>query len=111
MSQIVDRAPQRNNFFRLLGDSVSLERAWHELNNPKGRAPASTLEALIFSLRRGVTELTKPDRQRRLAALEENQLEAACLRLQAFQPKIAEPWSPDDVDLLISAWRKFREQR
>jgi hypothetical protein len=70
MSQIVDRAPQHNNFFRPLGDSVSLERGWHEFNNPKGRAPASTLEALMFSLRRGVTELTKPDTQRRLAALE-----------------------------------------
>jgi hypothetical protein len=70
-------------------------------------APSSLVEALMFSLRRGVDELTQPDTQRRLSAVAEDQLEAVCLRVQTFQPKIAEPWSADDVDLLISAWRKF----
>jgi hypothetical protein len=64
----------------------------------------------MYSLRRGVGELTNPDAQRRLAALSEDQLQTVCLRVQTFQPNIAEPWSADDVDLLISAWRKFREQ-
>jgi hypothetical protein len=94
---------------RRMADNVSPERAYHELvrNRP---APSSLVEALVFSLRRGVDEFTQPDTQRRLSALAEDQLEAVCLRVQAFQPKIAEPWSADDVDLLISAWRKFREQ-
>jgi hypothetical protein len=74
------------------------------------RAPEATVEALMYSLRRGVSELTQPNTQRRLSAVAEDQLEAVCLRVQTFQPKIAEPWSADDVDLLISAWRKFREQ-
>jgi len=29
----------------------------------------------------------------------------------AFEPNIAPAWSADGVDLLISAWRKFHEQR
>jgi hypothetical protein len=74
------------------------------------RAPEATVETLMFSLRRGVDELIQPDTQRRLSGVAEDQLEAVCLRVQTFQPKIAEPWSADDVDLLISAWRKFREQ-
>jgi hypothetical protein len=102
-------APERfAQLRRLMADNVSPERA-HEFvrNRP---APSSLVEALVFSLRRGVDELTQPDTQRRLSALAEDQLEAVCLRVQAFQPKTAEPWSADDVDLLISAWRKFREQ-
>ena len=75
------------------------------------RAPEATVDALMFSLRRGVGELTKPDTLRRLSGLNEQQLEAICLRAQAFRPEIALAWSADDVDLLISAWRKFREQR
>jgi hypothetical protein len=74
------------------------------------RAPEATVEGLAFSLRRGVNELLKPDTQRRLSALDADQLEAVCLRVQAFKPAIAEPWSAEDADLLISAWRKLREQ-
>jgi hypothetical protein len=76
----------------------------------RGRAAHSMVDALMYSLRRGANELAQPDTQRRLSALDADQLEDICLRVQTFQPKIAEPWSADDVDLLISAWRKFREQ-
>jgi hypothetical protein len=72
-------------------------------------APVTLVEALMLSLRRGISELTRPDTQRRLSALDEDQLEAVCLRAQAFQSTIAPAWSAEDVDLLISAWRKFRE--
>jgi hypothetical protein len=73
-------------------------------------APPTTIEALMFSLRRGVNELAHSDTLRRLSALDGDQLEAVCLRVQAFTA-IAEPWSAEDADLLISAWRKLREQR
>jgi hypothetical protein len=76
------------------------------------RAPEATaVEALALSLRRGVGALAEPDTQRRLSALDANQLEAVCLRVQAFRPGIAEPWFAEDADLLISAWRKLRGQR
>jgi hypothetical protein len=86
--------------------------AWHELNDVRNRpTPKATIDGLMFSLRRGAQELLQLDTQRRLSVLAEDQLEAVCLRVQAFEPKIAEPWSADDVDLLILVWRKFSEQR
>ena len=68
-------------------------------------APATTVEALVFSLRRGVNEPTQPDTERRLAALDAHQLKEACRRVQAFHPKIAKQWLADDVERLISAWK------
>jgi hypothetical protein len=69
-------------------------------------APPTTIEALMFSLRRGVNELAQPDTLRRLSALDGDQVKQVCRRVQAFQPEIAEPWSADEVDALISAWRR-----
>jgi hypothetical protein len=90
---------------RLTADSVSLERAYYEIgrNNP---TPAVTVQALLFSLRRGVNELTQPDTVRRLSALDGDQVKQVCRRVQAFQPEIAQPWSTKQVDALISAWRR-----
>jgi hypothetical protein len=91
---------------RLLADDISYDRAYGEIMRDR-RAPEALVDALVFSLRRGVGELTKPDTQRRLSQLSEDQLQAVCQRVQAFQSNIAEPWSADDADLLISAWGKF----
>jgi hypothetical protein len=71
-------------------------------------APPTTIEALMFSLRRGVNELAQSDTLRRLSALDGDQVKQVCRRVQAFQPGIAEPWSTDEVDALISAWKKSR---
>jgi len=95
---------------RLLADDISLERAYYEILRDRP-APESLIDALVFSLRQGPGELTQPDTLRRLSALDADQLEAVCLRVQAFQQRIAPAWSAADVDLLISAWRKFRGQR
>jgi hypothetical protein len=103
------RDPRLTRLRRLLEDDVSLERAQHEIMRARP-APEAFVEALMYSLRGGIDKLAQPDTQRRLSAVAEDHLEAVCLRVQRFQPKIAELWSADDVDLLISAWRKFREQ-
>ena len=95
---------------RLMADDSSIDRAWHELEADR-TAPKATVDALMFSLRRGINELTRPSTLRRLSTLDEYQLEDVCLRVQAFQQRIAPAWSAADVDLLISAWRKFRGQR
>ena len=95
---------------RLMADDISIDRAWHELEADR-TAPKATVDALMFSLRRGINELTQPSTLRRLSTLDEYQLEDVCLRVQAFQQRIAPAWSAADVDLLISAWRKFRGQR
>ena len=95
---------------RLMADDSSIDRAWHELEADR-TAPKATVDALMFSLRRGINELTQRSTLRRLSTLDEYQLEDVCLRVQAFQQRIAPAWSAADVDLLISAWRKFRGQR
>jgi hypothetical protein len=95
---------------RLLADDISYDRVYGEIMRDRS-APEAMVDALMFSLRRGANELTQPDTQRRLSALDADQLEDICLCVQAFQPRIAPAWSAADADLLISAWRKFREQR
>src|SRR5262249_45111067 len=95
---------------RLMADDSSIDHAWHELEADR-TAPKATTDALMFSLRRGINELTQPSTLRRLSTLDEYQLEDVCLRVQAFTQRIAPAWSAADVDLLISAWRKFRGQR
>jgi hypothetical protein len=94
---------------RLVPDEVPLERIWHELQ-PRGVA-ASTLEALMYLLRRGIGELTQPDTLRRLSMLTEGQLKAVCRRVQSFNPEIATPWSSDEVAALIAKWRELHERR
>jgi hypothetical protein len=94
---------------RLLADDISYDRTYGEIMRDPP-APEALVDALVFALRRGVGELTGPDTQRRLSQLSEDQLQAVCQRVQAFQSTIAEPWSADDADLLIAAWGKFHER-
>jgi hypothetical protein len=93
----------------LMNGTTSFERAYHDISRNRP-APSTLVEALLLSLQRGVTELTRPDTQRRLSVLDKDQLEAVCLRAQAFQPTIARAWSAEDADLLISTWKKLHEQ-
>jgi hypothetical protein len=104
----VEIEPKRLAWLRRLQLSeVSLERAWHEFNRGDGRAPQALVEALVYSLRRGIAELTKPDTLRRLSELDKGQLKAICRRLQNFNPEIATPWSSNDVAALIVEWREL----
>src|SRR5262249_49354591 len=50
---------------RLMADDISIDRAWHELEADR-TAPKATVEALMFSLRRGINELAQPCTLRRL---------------------------------------------
>jgi hypothetical protein len=102
--------PRLKRLRRLREDDVSLERAYHELmrNRP---APKATVEALVYSLQRGVNELTNADTLHRLSGLDEGQLKAVCRRVQSFNPEIATPWSSDEVAALIAKWRELHERR
>jgi len=92
------RLPERE-----LERNPDIERAYAELNQ-RNHAAASTVEALMYSLRRGVDELTKPDTQRRLSELSEDQLRAVCERLQNFKPEIAPAWTPEEIEALTNIW-------
>jgi len=91
---------------RLLADDVSYERAYAEFIRERP-TPEATVDALVYSLRRGIAELTKPDTLRRLSELDKGQLKAICRRLQNFKLEIAPPWSLEDVAALIAKWREL----
>jgi hypothetical protein len=95
---------------RLMDDSVSLDRAWAAIARPSGAA-ASTVEALMFSLRsRGVQALGEPDVLRRLAQLDDAQAREIAIRLQKLKPHIASAWTPEDVQVLLTVWSNCDDQ-
>jgi hypothetical protein len=82
---------------RLLDEDFSLERAWSEIK-ARGRAAASNVEALMYSLHAGGAALASPYARRRLSELSEAQLHEVSARLQKFQPNIARAWTPIEVE-------------
>jgi hypothetical protein len=78
-----------------------------EINTIRGRAADTTIEALMYSLRRGPEALTHPDTLNRLAQLNERQLQEVMTRLQNFMPHIAPAWKDADLDVLAAVRRKL----
>ena len=70
----------------------------------RGRAAASTVEALLYSLRAGGAALACPHARRRMAELTEAQLHEVSARLQKIDPNIARAWTPIEVELLVGIW-------
>jgi hypothetical protein len=95
------RDPNAERRRRLLADSISIDRAYAEINKLKGRAANSTVEALAFQLRSGVGVLKEASVRRRLSELSDEQLVEIGARVQRHKPEIAPVWSDDDVDTLM----------
>lgn len=89
---------------RLLDEEFAVERAWSQIKDARARAAASTIEALMFSLRADGAALACPHARRRLAELTEAQLHEVCARLQKIAPTIARAWAPIEVELLVHVW-------
>ena len=64
----------------------------------------------MFSLRKGTDALAKPDTLHRLAELDDQQLREVMVRLQKFQPEIAEAWTSEQVEILAAVRRKYRDR-
>ena len=99
--------PRLEKLRRLMVDDVSLERAWEELNKPTDHAAASTVEALVYQLRRGGAELSNPNARRRLLELSEQQLHEVSTWLQKFMPHIARAWIPAEIEILVGLWSEL----
>jgi hypothetical protein len=93
---------------RLLDDNISLERAWAETNSLKGRTANSTVEALMFSLRRGLGALEDRDVRRRLSELSDDQFIQVGGRLRRLKPEIAVAWTAHEIDILLQLREKLR---
>ena len=89
------RRKQRGPRLELMADDVSLVH---------GRAAESTVEALVYQLRKGGAELSNSNARRRLFELSEQQLHEVSVRLQKFMPHIARAWTPSEVELLVQLW-------
>jgi hypothetical protein len=92
---------------------TSLEGAHGEIRHDwfQGRAAESTVEALMLSLRGGLTALEKPDTLRRLSELSEEQLRAVMVRLQKFKPHIARAWTPEEIAVLLATRGRVHGQQ
>ena len=67
-------------------------------------AAGSTIEALAYSLRKGVDALSRPDVLDRLRELDGAQIRDMAARL--LQRTVASSWTDDEVATLIAIWRK-----
>jgi hypothetical protein len=94
--------------------TYALGACWPPTNAPTTRpcairsAPEATIDALVYSLRRGINELTSPDAKRRLSELSEDQLRAVCERLWNFKPEIVPAWTPEEVEALTVIWSELK---
>jgi hypothetical protein len=92
---------------RLMADDISIDRAWHELKADR-TAPKATVDALMYSLRRGTEALAVSDNKRRLSELSEEQLRAVCHQLRNFKPEIAPAWTLEEVEALVIIWSELK---
>lgn len=74
------------------------------MHSSSTRAAASTIEALVFSLRAGGVALDCPAARGRLSELSEAQLHEVSARVQRFKPNIARPWTEVEVEILVTIW-------
>jgi hypothetical protein len=92
----------------LLEDDTSLDRAYSEINRSRSRAANSTVDALVSSLRSGISSLEDRDVRRRLSELNDDQFIEVGGRLRRLKPEIAVAWTADEVDTLLQLREKLR---
>jgi hypothetical protein len=90
--------------FNPLDPKLSLDRLWHALNTTRDRAAASTVEALVLTLRAGTGALSRPDVLGRLDELDDQQLREVMVRLQ----KIVPAWTSEQMAVLAAISRRSR---
>lgn len=96
-----------SNLDLLLDGTVSLAGACGEIadrylrSNP---AASSTIDALMYSLRKGPAVLGRADVQQRLIAVDEDQMRDICKQLRSRHPEVAKSWAVADVEALVLAW-------
>jgi hypothetical protein len=107
MSQIRRRVnPEIREFWRKLDPRMSLDRLWYGLNTRAGAA-GSTVEALVLSLRAGITALSERAILHRLCELSDHQFYEVAVRLQKFPSHIAPAWTAQQIEVLAAIRRKL----
>jgi hypothetical protein len=106
------RDPRIERLCALMNDDVSFVQAHAEISaaHLDGRAANFTVEAMMYSLRNGVDALGRPDTLRRVSQLSDAQTREVAVRVQKFGPHIAPAWTPEDVEVLITARSKINAE-
>lgn len=68
----------------------------------------STVEALMYSLRKGPEALNGTATLCRLSTLDDDQLRDIVVRLQKLKPEIAQAWTLAQLQVLAAARRKLK---
>ena len=71
------------------------------------RAAQSTVDALMYALRHGISALDKPDNLHRLRDLDDQQLRTCVVQLL----KQTAAWTQDEVGVLVATWKKLNGRR
>lgn len=67
-------------------------------------AASSTIDALMYSLRKGTAVLARSDVQQRLGDVDQDQMRNICKQLQNRNPAVAKSWTGGEVEMLVIAW-------
>jgi hypothetical protein len=110
------RPDPRLDEVRLWDSAASLDSLWAQLNTVRGRAAATTVEALAHQLRGGLSALRNPTAQRRLSQLDETQLREICARLEKTRwsldgKKRVPPWPTADIQRVMTMWSEIHDDR
>jgi hypothetical protein len=75
--------------------------------------PAATIEAMMFSLRSGLSRLSDPAKLDRLKRCDADAMRQVAIRLRTWRSKKV-PWLPaytdDDLATLLKVWRALRDR-
>lgn len=82
-----------------------LERGFND-----DRSSATTIEALAYSLRKGVDALARPDILRQLSDLDDQQFFEMVVRLQKRDPRIAPQWTEEELRILAAVRKQYGRQ-
>ena len=69
------------------------------------RAAQSTVDALMYALRHGISALDNPNNLRRIGGLDDVQLRT-CFK-QLLHRTVAPSWSEPDVEVLANIWKNL----
>jgi hypothetical protein len=84
---------------------------------PRGRisaTPASTIEALLYALRRGLSCLDDPANRDRLRSCDDAAMKEVVTRLRSWKSRNVDwlrPWADEDIAKLIKVWRTLKGEK
>src|SRR5882672_6168548 len=96
-----------------LADRVRTSKESASQRSPTA-TPASTIEALMYALRRGLSCLDDPANRDRLRSCDNGAMREIVSRLRSWKDRKVDwlpAWSDADIGKLAKAWRNLREAR